>query len=659
MRRVLPFVLLLIACGSDRTAQLVERVEVERSVTFPRTFVGFPTTQNVLVTNHGRAPRTFEVRVSPPFSLTGAPGVVAGARQVPITVAFSPVDAGSFASTMVLDFEGERHEVQLTATAELPPLCEASACRIAMFDPTAGSCVEQPAPNGTACQSACLSDAVCFDGECRGTGLSCDDSNPCTADLCDPERGCVNVSSTESCPATTDPCKVPYCDPATGCGEVTAPDGTSCGATDCNSMHFCVAGQCREIPTPDGVACGSESPCQERGVCVKRVCVQPAVQEMTSIWTYAPSLVQMQFDGVSDSDGTNYVVQNWWTDSAEIVALAPDGTVKYTIRASPEVRRSSISLIAGDDLLVSNPLGSPKGVVHAWHRRTGQLAWTVSLETVAAQLGLGPAVVKSLTFNKDGHLVLLLGLIDRAAAPAVSIAVVDKVSGALLALEPLPCTGTTEMGAGGEVLAIRCWNPVETLLGTTATGMALWSTPITDFATATLRSLDGARLLTQSFAIDMRNGRKLYDYQWRSFANTSFMRSVTSGRIGFDFAYDENCTPETDSRTCTLRFVGFDAETGHMQMSVPTSETPRGVVLTSRDSLFVIEQKGIREIAWSDGKELYSCPVPFTGTRFTLQNGLLVMQAFGGIAAYQVGVKPATHGWVTMNGNFGRTNQAK
>jgi cysteine-rich repeat protein len=102
-------------------------------------------------------------------------------------------------------------------------------------------------------------------GLCKiGSALSCDDSNVCTADSCDPSAGCLHKPIAGSCNdgnACTDndqcnagscagsikvcddanPCSLNTCDPQAGCQYPDEADKTFCSA---DTKYWCEAGQC-------------------------------------------------------------------------------------------------------------------------------------------------------------------------------------------------------------------------------------------------------------------------------------------------------------------------------------------------------------------------------------------------------------------------------
>lgn len=134
--------------------------------------------------------------------------------------------------------------------------------------------------------SLCTADDACFEGACVGVATDCDDGNECTADLCDPETGlCAseNVdgatcsdgdvctlgdvcaagacqSGGEALPCDDgNPCTAESCDPERGC--VSEPvDGGACDDEDpCTVGDVCSAGRCEAGPAP--LDCGDEDLC--------------------------------------------------------------------------------------------------------------------------------------------------------------------------------------------------------------------------------------------------------------------------------------------------------------------------------------------------------------------------------------------------------------
>lgn len=142
---------------------------------------------------------------------------------------------------------------------------------------TQTACVFTPI-SGPACGDDCAIGGVCVAGFCVGSSpVSCDDSNACTTDACDPQTGCRHEPI--DC-ADASPCTLDTCDPALGCRhgiDPALPDGEDDGIPDpCDN--------CRTVPNPDqvdgdgdgfGDACDVcptiPDPGQDPGRCVQEV----------------------------------------------------------------------------------------------------------------------------------------------------------------------------------------------------------------------------------------------------------------------------------------------------------------------------------------------------------------------------------------------------
>jgi hypothetical protein len=127
-----------------------------------------------------------------------------------------------------------------------------------------GGCVFKPNTAGCNDQNACTLQDQCSNGSCIGSGaLSCDDTNICTADQCDPALGCLH-SPVESICDDANPCTV---DDACHNGVCTGG-----GTLDCSDSNLCTKDLCA---APDG--CYYEAadilPCDDGNVCTSDSCV--------------------------------------------------------------------------------------------------------------------------------------------------------------------------------------------------------------------------------------------------------------------------------------------------------------------------------------------------------------------------------------------------
>lgn len=172
--------------------------------------------------------------------------------------------------------------------AGVPLVCDdRDPCTVDRCRPFLG-CRATTVVDGTACSdgNACNGLEVCVGGRCTaGRPLSCDDGNGCTVDRCAPATGCehaplpddtgcddgdvcngVNVCRAGRCVAGTppvcndgNPCTADSCDPRRGCQSAAVAEGTVCGAGDaCTPASTCRSGVCR---APARVGCDDGNPC--------------------------------------------------------------------------------------------------------------------------------------------------------------------------------------------------------------------------------------------------------------------------------------------------------------------------------------------------------------------------------------------------------------
>jgi hypothetical protein len=209
-----------------------------------------------------------------------------------------------------------------------PLVCDdANPCTEDYCDPTAGcghrdtACPTScgPADDGARCSdgSACTTGDTCGGGVCGGTPLACDDGDPCTADSCDVELGCVYVERADPpacvdanacasladhtpCVADANPCTQDgcllgdcqvgllqltrqcadgdacngeeFCSPIKECQSGPPPvcdDGESCNGTEgCNAASGCVPG----VPAADGTPCDDGKQCTGDDRCSAGAC---------------------------------------------------------------------------------------------------------------------------------------------------------------------------------------------------------------------------------------------------------------------------------------------------------------------------------------------------------------------------------------------------
>jgi hypothetical protein len=181
-------------------------------------------------------------------------------------------------------------------------------CRPLACVPSTGECVAGLAPDGTACGAAgtCAEGATCQAGACVPPAAACDDGNPCTADLCDLVKGCVNVPAAGPCDdgddctgadtcaggvcagqpiacacavdadcagSAFDPCKGDWQCKAGKCAltagtAVVCPPAGPCAASVCDPA----TGTCGVAPSPNGAPCDDGQPCTVGEACAAGAC---------------------------------------------------------------------------------------------------------------------------------------------------------------------------------------------------------------------------------------------------------------------------------------------------------------------------------------------------------------------------------------------------
>ncbi|MBL8923454.1 MAG: hypothetical protein JNJ54_31665 [Myxococcaceae bacterium] len=256
MRTLVLLLLPVTACQCGPKVQSVVeepwRISPE-ALEFGPVYLGSSATLVLTIANPSRKNRVVDLgELSPPFSAPpGAVDVPAG-ETVGLSVSFTPRAVG--AATAGLRFDGIH--VSLRGEGLAPPVCTAGVCRVARFDPLLGTCLDEPAEEGTDCTAteACFVRAQCHQGTCRGQLDNCDDRDACTLDVCG-VTGCGHLDDLLNCPWSANPCEAPSCSPTAGCGTTILPDGTACGARDCRSAEVCIEGRCVVRPAPQVTGC--------------------------------------------------------------------------------------------------------------------------------------------------------------------------------------------------------------------------------------------------------------------------------------------------------------------------------------------------------------------------------------------------------------------
>lgn len=128
------------------------------------------------------------------------------------------------------------------------------------------NCTFEPITGTCSTGNLCVVGETCENGTCGGgTPIDCDDDNPCTADSCDPELGCVRTPQAGEC-NDGNPCTI---DDACSGGTCAGTAVTCAAAGECYDPGECNSntGTCSDLRKPDDTPCGTTGTCQS-GQCV-------------------------------------------------------------------------------------------------------------------------------------------------------------------------------------------------------------------------------------------------------------------------------------------------------------------------------------------------------------------------------------------------------
>jgi hypothetical protein len=249
----------LLAASGCRCTPSLEQLAPAQLVVTPQTlalgqvYVGQTGSGVVSAVNEGGVAAEADISVDAPFTVDSSHLHLLRGDSAALVVTFAPQQPGPVSGVLRVGTMA----VPVTAEGLAVPACfPSNVCSEAHFDVGNAQCVEATRPDGSTCETSCVSGA-CSAGTCLGQLKGCDDGNACTIDACDESTGCSH--SLRICPQPTAPCQVVKCDSATGCGSETAPDGTLCGPDDClaTQVDVCIAGQCVPRVRPDTGRCAN------------------------------------------------------------------------------------------------------------------------------------------------------------------------------------------------------------------------------------------------------------------------------------------------------------------------------------------------------------------------------------------------------------------
>ncbi|MGB0716408.1 MAG: hypothetical protein ACPGXK_11045, partial [Phycisphaerae bacterium] len=115
-----------------------------------------------------------------------------------------------------------------------------NACTSDICD--AGRCTNEPIDADCDDDNHCTTRDRCSNGTCTGDLLDCNDDNPCTTDSCDPQQGCLNIDNNDDCDdgdacTTGDSCVLGQCEPGNA---ISCDDANPCTADSCDPNSGCI-----------------------------------------------------------------------------------------------------------------------------------------------------------------------------------------------------------------------------------------------------------------------------------------------------------------------------------------------------------------------------------------------------------------------------------
>jgi hypothetical protein len=151
--------------------------------------------------------------------------------------------------------------------------CTQDYCAVA-----AGGCASEVLDDGVSCitNDACLTEGVCIEGQCaEQMPVTCPDLGPCFSSNCVPGEGCVAKLLTDGSPCEDgNICNQPGTCESGECKTLPLPcnDGNPCTVDACESDPENGDGGCMHVPVKNGNVCEPDNPCLLAGTCVSGLC---------------------------------------------------------------------------------------------------------------------------------------------------------------------------------------------------------------------------------------------------------------------------------------------------------------------------------------------------------------------------------------------------
>ena len=181
---------------------------------------------------------------------------------------------------------GCTHAINASPCADGNPCTVGDLCKLGSCAPgTAKDCNDQnpctndgcnaatglceSTPNAAPCNdgNACTAGDACANSHCVGTPIACNDKNPCTDDMCDPQTGCVLTPNTMPCNDNNACTEGDVCAAGTCAGMMTKScnDNNACTNDSCDPAVGCVN-------TANAAACDDGNACTQNDTCSQKAC---------------------------------------------------------------------------------------------------------------------------------------------------------------------------------------------------------------------------------------------------------------------------------------------------------------------------------------------------------------------------------------------------
>jgi len=185
----------------------------------------------------------------------------------------APVATGtSCANANVCDGVETCNNAGVCAAGQPLPVDDSNPCTADSCDPQTGV-QHGPVSNGVSCSDGnpCNGSEVCTQGACAtGTSPVVDDANPCTIDSCDPVLGIRHLPAAAgtTCSTANGCGGAGQCDAGGQCVQPSIDDGNPCTVDACNAQ----TGSATHTPVVDGSVCAPVDVCHDSGVCTAGAC---------------------------------------------------------------------------------------------------------------------------------------------------------------------------------------------------------------------------------------------------------------------------------------------------------------------------------------------------------------------------------------------------